>query len=69
MSYILHDKEVSFTEREQKGQMTFVRQMSEKRDSKSERIKVTRSITWQRLVNENRGGKLDEIVSDFIEKK
>ena len=31
MSYILHDKEVSFTEREQKEQMTFVRQMSEKK--------------------------------------
>ena len=39
-----------------------------KRDSKSERIKVTRSITWRRVANENRGGKLDEIVSDFIEK-
>ena len=25
MSYILHDKEVTFTEREQKGQMSFVR--------------------------------------------
>ena len=31
MSYILHDKEVSFTEREQKGQMSFVRQMIEKK--------------------------------------
>ena len=31
MNYIVRDKEVSFTEREQKGQMSFVRQMSEKK--------------------------------------
>ena len=39
-----------------------------KRDGKSERINVTRSITWLRLANDNSGGKLDEIVSDYIEK-
>ena len=39
-----------------------------KRDGKSERIKVMRSITWERFVNENRGGKVEEFVSDFIEK-
>ena len=31
MSYISHDKEVNSTEREQKGQMSFVKQMSEKK--------------------------------------
>ena len=39
-----------------------------KRDGKGERIKVTRSITWQRFVNENIRRKIKEAVSDFIEK-
>ena len=38
------------------------------RDGKSERIKVTRSITWQRFANENIGRKVEEVVSDFIMK-
>ena len=39
-----------------------------KRDGKSERIKVTRSITWQRFANENIRRKVEEVVSNFIEK-
>ena len=39
-----------------------------KRDGKGERIKVMRSITWQRFVNENIGSTVEEIVSDFIKK-
>ena len=39
-----------------------------KRDGKGERIKVTRSITWQRFTNENIGRKVEEVVRDFIEK-
>ena len=49
------------TEREQKGQMSFVKQMSEKRDGKGERIKTMRSITWQRFANENIGRKIEEV--------
>ena len=33
--------------------MSFVKQMSKKRDGKGERIKVTRSKTWRRFVDEN----------------
>ena len=48
--------------------MSFVKQISEKKDGKGERIKVTRSITWQRFANENIRRKIKDIGSDFIEK-
>ena len=38
-----------------------------KRDDKCERIKVTRSITWQKFVNENIRRKIEEVVN-FIDK-
>ena len=37
-------------------------------DGKGQRIKMMRSITWQRFANENFGKKVEEGVSDFIEK-
>ena len=56
------------TEREQKGQINFVKQMSEKRDGKSEKIKVMRSITSRRFVDKNITSKIKEAISNFIEK-
>ena len=35
---------------------------------KGERIKATRSIAWQRFVNENIRRRIEEVVSNFIEK-
>ena len=39
-----------------------------KKDGKGKRIKVTKSITWQRFANENIRRKIEEVVSDFIDK-
>ena len=50
------------TEREREGQTSFVKQMSEKRNGKGERIKVMRSMTWRRFVDENIKRKIKEVV-------
>ena len=48
--------------------MSFVNQMSKKRNGKRERIKMTRSKTWRRFVDENIRRKIKEVVNNFVEK-
>ena len=45
-----------------------MKQTVRKSDGKDERIKVRRSITWRRFVDENIRRKIKEVVSNFIEK-